>query len=280
MSKRNNRKHPVKISILQGDVFETVSKLNANFFEACLNDGPYGLTDIGKRVGKKGFLDQTWDGALPSAEVWQEILRVCKPGSGMLSFGHPRTYHRLACNIEDAGWELRDCLMWLYGQGMPKSHDIGKAIDRLNPRHPGNNKPDRRPWGTNAARAAQLWRGYGFGLKPGYEPVVLSMKPCEESFAKNALKWGVAGLNIDGCRIGPGRFPANVILWTKRPVTAALIHAIPIGIVAFFVGFVATHGPALPSSVCFAAWLCRLTATATHAGSCRSAIHQAMPRSP
>lgn len=223
--------------IVVGDVLEVTKKLDANTFDGCLFDGPYGLTSIGKRFGEKtskppktdqgskgvygrtarGFMGQTWDDGVPSVEACQELLRVCKPGSWLLAFGHPRTAHRLACNIESAGWELRDTLMWLYGQGFPKSHNLGKAMDD------------------------EAWAGYGFALKPGYEPIILAMKPLDGSFANNARKWGVAGLNIDGCRIGDdaitinrwkdgckpfgggaghpykstqlqGRYPANVIL--------------------------------------------------------------------
>ncbi len=218
-------------------MIEVLAKLNPNTFDGCFFDGPYGLTSIGKRFGKQGskppktaegsngaygrlaagFMGQVWDGGVPSTEACREFLRACKPGAWMVAFGHPRTFHRLMCNIEDAGWELRDTLMWLYGQGFPKSHDLSKKME-------------------DAA-----WKGYGFALKPGYEPVILAMKPLDGSFANNARKWGVAGLNIDGCRIGQdsitinrwedgckpfgggaghsyaatrseGRFPANVML--------------------------------------------------------------------
>lgn len=230
-------KSSCKITIEKSDVIDTLKKMEDNTYDGCLSDPPYGLTSIGKRFGKadsqppktdkgaigaygriaKGFMGQTWDCSVPSLEVCQELLRVCKPGSWMLLFGHPRTFHRLMCNVEDAGWVLRDCIMWLYGQGFPKSHDLGKAM--------GND----------------AWNGHGTCLKPGYEPVILAMKPLDGSFANNARKWGVAGLNIKGCQIGQeeitinqwmdgckpfgngaghpyestqseGRFPANVIL--------------------------------------------------------------------
>lgn len=193
-------------SIKDGDVLAVLQKMDANTFDGCLHDGPYALTTIGKRFGgrtskppktdkgsngvygriAKGFMNQTWDGDLPSVETYQELLRVCKPGSWMLAFGHPRTWHRLACNIEDAGWELRDCLMWFYGQGFPKSRDL-RTI-------------------------GEAWAGYGFALKPGYEPIVMAMKPLEGSFADNARKWGLAGLNIEGCRIGQDEITIN--RWT------------------------------------------------------------------
>jgi site-specific DNA-methyltransferase (adenine-specific) len=218
-----------KVCIKQGDVVAVSQKLEANTFDGCLFDGPYGLTSIGKRSSKPpktdeglaaGFMHQTWDSGVPSAEACREFLRVCKPGSWMVAFGHPRTFHRLMCNIEDAGWEIRDTLMWVYGTGFPKSHDLGKKMKN------------------------DAWKGYGFALKPGYEPAILAMKPLDGSFVNNARKWGVAGLNIDGCRIGhdnitinrwkdgckpfgggaghsyaairsEGRFPANVIMDEK-----------------------------------------------------------------
>lgn len=187
------RHEPSKVAIKQGDVLEILQTLSANVYEGCICDPPYALTSIGKRFGGKnstppktdrgangkhgrlahGFMCQTWNSDPPSAEVWQEVLRVCKPGSWLLACGSPRTFHRLASNIEDAGWESRDCVMWLYGTGFPKSHRIN----------------------------AEGWDGYGFALKPAYEPIILAMKPLDGSFVENAYRWGVAGLNIDGCRI-------------------------------------------------------------------------------
>ncbi|MGD1074235.1 MAG: hypothetical protein ABSB15_29365, partial [Bryobacteraceae bacterium] len=191
--------------IATGDALTVLKLIPSVTFDGCFFDGPYGLTSIGKRFGGKtskppktnegsngvygrtarGFLGQTWDGGVPSVEVCRELLRVCKPGSWMLAFCHPRTFHRLMCNIEDAGWAIRDCLMWLYGQGFPKSHNLGKKMG-------------------DAA-----WNGYGFALKPAYEPIILAMKPLDGSFANNARKWGVAGLNIDGCRIGQDEISVN-----------------------------------------------------------------------
>ena len=201
----------ISTRIATGDVLAVLKTVPAAMFDGCLFDGPYGLTSIGKRFGRddsappktdqgstgvygrtaRGFLGQNWDGDVPSAEVCRELLRVCKPGSWALAFGHPRTFYRLMCNIEEAGWEIRDTLMWLYGQGFQKSHNLGKKMG-------------------NAA-----WNGYGFALKPAYEPVIMAMKPLDGSFANNAREWGVAGLNIDGCRIGQEtvcRYPANIVL--------------------------------------------------------------------
>ena len=112
-----------------------------------------------------------WDHAVPQMSYWKETLRISKPGSFLISMGGTRTFHRLTCEIEDAGWEIRDCISWLYGSGFPKSHN-----------HFGI-------------------EGYGTALKPAWEPCIVAMKPCDGNFKENAEKWGQAGINIDGCRI-------------------------------------------------------------------------------
>jgi DNA modification methylase len=109
-----------RMKIHTGDVASTLRRMRPNTFHGCLTDPPYGLSFMGKQ----------WDKGVPSAETWAEVLRVLKPGSFLLAFGGTRTYHRLTCAIEDAGFEIRDCLMWLYGSGFPKSHDISKGIDK------------------------------------------------------------------------------------------------------------------------------------------------------
>lgn len=147
--------------IIQGDCLNVMKQYADNHFTNILTDPPYGLSFMGK----------DWDHSVPGKEFWVEALRICKPGAIMLCFGGTRTYHRLACAIEDAGWEIRDCLMWIYGSGFPKSHN-----------HFG-------------------FEGYGTALKPAYEPIIMAMKPCDGTFAQNADKWGVAGINIDSCRI-------------------------------------------------------------------------------
>lgn len=152
----------MKQEIIQGDCLHIMQQMESNSIDCILTDPPYGLS----------FMNKDWDKKLPSKDIWQEALRVCKPGAPMLCFGGTRTYHRLACVIEDSGWEIRDCIQWIYGSGFPKSHN-----------HFG-------------------FDGYGTALKPAFEPVLLTMKPCEGTFAFNAEKWGVAGLNIDECRIG------------------------------------------------------------------------------
>jgi site-specific DNA-methyltransferase (adenine-specific) len=110
-----------------------------------------------------------WDRGVPGAEFWQEALRVAKPGAHLLAFGGTRTFHRLTVAIEDAGWEIRDCVMWLYGSGFPKSHN--------------------GPWG-------------GTALKPAWEPVIVARKPLSGTVADNVLRYGTGALNIDGCRVG------------------------------------------------------------------------------
>lgn len=157
-------------ALYHGDCREVLPSLAP--CEACVTDPPYGLE----------FAD--WDHGVPSAPYWSEVLKVLRPGGMLLAFGGTRTHHRLMCAIQDAGFEIRDCLVWLYGQGFPKSLDISKAV---------------RAAGRTSR--AGLWEGYGSALKPAWEPIILAMKPLAGTFAENALTYGVAGLNIDRCRV-------------------------------------------------------------------------------
>jgi hypothetical protein len=147
--------------VIQGDCLEVMKQYPDNHFNCVLTDPPYGLK----------FMNKSWDHGIPGIEYWKELLRICKPGTMGLFFGGTRTYHRLTCVIEDAGWEIRDCLMYVYGSGFPKSHN-----------HFG-------------------LKGYGTALKPAYEPILLCMKPLDGTYAKNVEKWENGGINIDGCRI-------------------------------------------------------------------------------
>ena len=158
--------------------------------------------------------------------VFLEALRVAKPGAHLLAFGGTRTYHRLACAIEDAGWEIRDCVMWVYGSGFPKSHDVSKAIDkaagaeretvgkRTKAGIGGSQTFAQDAW-TQANRgmiellitapatdAARQWQGWGTALKPAWEPIIVARKPLVGTVAENVLRHGTGGINVDGCRVG------------------------------------------------------------------------------
>ena len=160
--------------IIHGDCLNEMRMFSDNHFSGIVTDPPYGLQFMGKQ----------WDQQVPGKEYWREMLRICKPGSFLLAFGGTRTYHRLACAIEDAGWEIRDCLQWVYGSGFPKSHN-----------HFGI-------------------EGFGTALKPAYEPIIMAMKPIDGTFAENAEKWGQAGINIDECRIGNHEYSQEE--WSKK----------------------------------------------------------------
>jgi site-specific DNA-methyltransferase (adenine-specific) len=167
-----------RIKLMLGDNIESLKKLPDNSIDSIVSDPPYGLSFMGKK----------WDYDVPSVDFWREVYRVLKPGSHVLSFGGTRTYHRMVVNIEDAGFEIRDQIMWLYGSGFPKSHNIGKAVDKLQ----GNDKEVKNEY-----------EGFGTALKPANEPICVARKPLsEKSVAENVLKWGTGGINVDGCRVG------------------------------------------------------------------------------
>jgi len=204
-------------TIYHGDCREVMQTFPENSIDTILTDPPYGLKFMGK----------DWDHGVPGVPYWAEALRVAKPGAFLLAFGGTRTFHRLTCAVEDAGWEIRDCIMWLYGSGFPKSHDISKAIDKaagakrevIGIKWKNSTESERvamegRPHRGKvtfikeqceqtapATATAQTWHGWGTALKPAWEPIIVAMKPLDTTFVNNALTWGVAGLNIDGCRI-------------------------------------------------------------------------------
>jgi len=212
--------------ILHGNNLDILPTLADNSIDSIVTDPPYEL----------GFMGKKWDssGIAYSVELWQQCLRVLKPGGHLLSFGGTRTYHRVAVAIEDAGFELRDSIAWLYGSGFPKSLDVSKAIDKqagaerepitevisdifgdqevekklANPGSTadrlamGNNWQDNPVETKPATPEAQQWQGWGTALKPAFEPVIVARKPIEGTVANNVLKWGTGGLNIDGSRIG------------------------------------------------------------------------------
>ncbi len=196
--------------LIHGDCLEELKKLPENSIDAVVTDPPYGLSFMGKK----------WDYDVPSVEIWQECLRVLKPGGYLLSFAGTRTYHRMATGIEDAGFEIRDMIAWVYGSGFPKSLNIGKAIDKMQ----GNERevlpPKQFADGTRQRATARAgiyseqkgqakntkgtseWEGWGTALKPALEPITIARKPIEGTVAENCLKWGVGGINIDECRVG------------------------------------------------------------------------------
>lgn len=180
--------------IIHDDCLNAMKNMADNLIDFVVTDPPYSL----------GFMGKHWDASLPSIDIWKEMLRICKPGSHLLAFGGTRTFHRLTCAIEDAGWEIRDCLMWLFGQGFPKSHNFGKQLGGKWEGYGTALKPSfepviiaQKPFSLKKdGQNAQI-----LGLHPNWEPIILAMKSCEGTFAQNAEKWGLAGINIDKCRI-------------------------------------------------------------------------------
>ena len=178
--------------ILHGDCRQQLATLPDCSVDAIVTDPPYEL----------GFMGKKWDasGIAYDPEVWSQCLRVLKPGGHLLAFGGTRTYHRMTVAIEDAGFEIRDSLHWLYGSGFPKSLDVSKAIDKAAgaERETIGNRPLTVP-ATDAARA---WDGWGTALKPAHEPIVLARKPLVGTVAANVMAYGTGALNIDATRIG------------------------------------------------------------------------------
>lgn len=233
------------IRLLHGDMLVELPKLAADSFHAAVTDPPYHLASIVKRFGaedaspakgndayiraSKGFMGKQWDGGDIAfrAETWAHVYRVLKPGAFLLAFGGTRNSHRMVCAIEDAGFEIRDSLCWLYGSGFPKSHDVSKAIDRAagaerevvtqgaavkrmipgaDQNESGWVKDNGRlfvPTETRAAtNAAHQWSGWGTALKPAHEPICVARKPLsEKSVAANVLRHGSGGINVDACRV-------------------------------------------------------------------------------
>ncbi|MGI5927745.1 MAG: DNA-methyltransferase [Thermacetogeniaceae bacterium] len=201
--------------IIHGDCLTVMKDMPDNSIDSIVTDPPYEL----------GFMGKAWDstGIAYNVNMWKECLRVLKPGGHLLAFGGSRTYHRMACAIEDAGFEIRDQIMWITGQGFPKSMDISKAIDKKQ----GITRPlsnIQRPiggkdgvyegqggnWGETVkipqSKKAIQWDGWGTALKPAHEPIVVARKPLsEKTVADNVLKWGTGGINIDGCRVETNR---------------------------------------------------------------------------
>lgn len=205
-----------------GDCLDVMRTMPDNSVDLVLTDPPYGLAFMGKK----------WDYDVPSVEVWAEALRVLKPGGHLLAFAGTRTQHRMACRIEDAGFEIRDMLAWVYGSGFPKSLDVSKAIDKAagaerevvgeRDTYTGSNKdantfmasPRMMAVTAPATDAAREWDGWGTALKPALEPITMARKPLIGTVAANVLEHGTGGLNIDECRVGTE-------IW-KRPGSNAI----------------------------------------------------------
>jgi len=193
--------------IYQGDCLDILPTLDAESVDSIVTDPPYGLSFMGK----------DWDHGVPGVPFWEAALRVAKPGAFMLAFGGTRTFHRLAVAIEDAGWEIRDTVMWVYGSGFPKSHNVGLRIDKLhgapdrghriataNRYHPdGTLEPNGELLPAYEAKTEQgkKWQGWGTALKPAWEPIIVARKPIVGTVAANVLKYGTGAINIDGCRV-------------------------------------------------------------------------------
>lgn len=195
-------------TLYAGDMLELLEVIPPCSIDAVITDPPYELNFMGKGWDNSGIAFK--------AETWRKCFTALKTGGYLLAFGGTRTYHRIACAIEDAGFEVRDCVIWLYGSGFPKSLNIGLAIDKINGVESkvighSNNKIHLENLGEagyksewDVKEAQNEWAGWGTALKPAYEPIIIARKPCEGSCVANVLKYGVGGLNIDACRIGEG----------------------------------------------------------------------------
>lgn len=206
------------MGVLNMDCVTGMRMLPDNSFDSIITDPPYEL----------GFMGKSWDatGIAYSVEMWREALRVLKPGGHLLAFSGSRTYHRMTCAIEDAGFEIRDQIMWVYGSGFPKSLDVSKAIDKAagaerevigerkklqsygqdanNVFGGGPDKGGVQAITAPATDAARQWEGWGTALKPAHEPIVVARKPLIGTVAANVLAHGTGALNIDGCRVPHG----------------------------------------------------------------------------
>ena len=229
--------------LLNGDCIEQMQKLKdeGKQIDSVVTDPPYHLTSIVERYGKegsapakdkdglyqrqaRGFMGKEWDGGDIAfrSDTWKLAYDLLKPGGYLLAFSASRNYHRMAVAIEDAGFEIRDQIMWIYGSGFPKSLNIGKAIDKRlgNEREvvgtrvsafgdaDGSETDDgRNLWGKESTKEVELtmgsseYEGWGTALKPAHEPIVMARKPLEGSNIDNVLKYGTGAINIDGCRI-------------------------------------------------------------------------------
>jgi len=235
--------------IIQGDNRDILKTFPDNYFDSIVTDPPYGID----------FLGKSWDANTGALETYQECLRVLKPGGHILAFSAARTYHHLAVTLEQAGFEIRDQIMWIYSSGFPKSQDVGKSIQRSlgvkeyeqvavdTTKNSGFGMTDHarvragEDWSTPAATvkkviatdpAAKQWSGWGTALKPAHEPIALARKPLsrDNSIARNCQQWGVGALNIDAGRV-PYTDPAEAAAdaawrakWSKHNVAGPVFQ--------------------------------------------------------
>lgn len=213
------------ITLYNDNMLNMLEDIETNSIDSIVTDPPYEL----------GFMGKSWDssGIAFQKSTWEKCFQVLKPGGHLLAFGGSRTYHRIACAIEDAGFEIRDCIMWIYGSGFPKSMNIGLAIDKKNGVDSpivgqnqdilkkqakdlrdghrkivdslnggaSNRNNGFKTVSADIKQAQNEWDGWGTQLKPSYEPIIVARKPIENSIVDNVIKWGVGGINIDECRV-------------------------------------------------------------------------------
>ena len=226
------------MKLINSDCISAMKEMPDNSVDSIVTDPPYEL----------GFMGKSWDasGIAFNIEVWQEALRVLKPGGHLIAFSGSRTYHRMAVAIEDAGFEIRDQIMWVYGSGFPKSHNVSKGIDKaadfkgeviaiekVDIGMQGGSMHAGR--GTNVVErdvrelsdAAKQWDGWGTALKPAHEPIVLARKPLVGTVANNVLTYGTGGLNIDASRVEGA--PPSVPQPSLRPQGFDSGHALGTG---------------------------------------------------
>jgi site-specific DNA-methyltransferase (adenine-specific) len=249
--------------VFNGNNIDLLKDYPDNYFDAVVTDPPYGL---GKEPNAEalmkdwiehgyheilgsGFMGKEWDAFVPQPVFWKEVYRVLKHGGHVLSFFGTRTYDWGVMSMRFAGFEVRDCIQWLYGSGFPKSHNIGKAVDKLQgnirevigEQSLGYKDENHSPlkvengWNNNSlkntfdlTKGQSQWEGWGTALKPANEPIVLARKPLEKglSIAENILKWGVGGINIDASRIGLPKDDPQVKLREGKTIHAKGVNEV------------------------------------------------------